>query len=106
MGGLDVTKAIAEYSVAFDILCQERHEEGAREYGAFTFIGNDVIRMMMEELADTANYCRMQFIKLMMLQHILEAQRASLGDVTEGDITIGLGSFKGVGETGWAETRG
>lgn len=102
----DITQAIAEYSTAFDILCQERHEAGAREYGAFTFVGNDVIRMMMEELADTSNYCRMQFIKLMMLQHILEAQREGLGDVTEGNITIGLGSFKGVGETGWVEDRG
>ena len=95
-------RAIQEYSEAFDKLCQERHDAGAAEYGQFTFLENDVVRMMMEELADTANYCRMQFIKLMMMQHILEEDLAQKGiGNDEGEITLGIKAFKGVGETGW-----
>jgi hypothetical protein len=94
---------IEVYSASFDKLCQERHEGGLAEYGAFTFMGNDVVRMMMEELADTANYCRMQFIKLMMLQHALEEQTESLGD-EEQNITIGLESFRGTKDVGWVKS--
>lgn len=100
----ELSQAINEFSERFDILCKERHEAGKAEYGAITFLGNDVVRMMMEELADTANYCRMQFIKLMMLQNMLEqdesVQKLAGGD---GELEIGIGkdSFKGVGETGW-----
>lgn len=91
---------INEITQQWDKLCLERHEAGAAEYGLFTFLGNDVIRMMAEELADTANYCRMQFIKIMLLGEYLA------GDLDErgitGAVTIGLTSFKGTGETGWS----
>lgn len=97
--------AIEEYSASFDKLTQERHIAGAKEYGVVTFLGNDVIRMMMEELADTSNYCRMQFIKLMMLQHMLEQDEMwATGHPKEGDgLEFGTdsGSFKGTGEVGW-----
>lgn len=101
-----VTK-IQEYSIAFDHLTAERHREGAEEYGQLTFLGNDVVRMMMEELADTANYCRYQFVKLMFLQEQLEKNPVignALSGGKEGDeiqINLGAQSFKGVGETGW-----
>jgi hypothetical protein len=97
---------INKFGAMFDVLCVERHEAGAKEYGALTFLGNDVIRMMMEELADTANYCRYQFVKLMFLQERLETMMSE--DPTgllaqDGELQMGLGaaSFKGVGETGW-----
>lgn len=93
-----VGQMLQEYSEKFDKLCQERHEAGAAEYGQFTFLGNDVVRMMAEELADTANYCRMQFIKLMFLQDALEEKLAETG--MPGEINMG-GDFKGVGEVGW-----
>lgn len=97
----ELTQLMQEYSDSFDKLCQKRHEAGAAEYGQMTFIGNDVVRMMMEELADTANYCRMQFIKLMFLQDVLVDQ---LGDrpfpTPEGDITVGSQSFRGT-KDGW-----
>lgn len=94
---------IAEYSEAFDKLAQERHIAGAKEYGVVTFLGNDVIRMMMEELADTANYCRMQFIKLMMLQHMLEQDPQVPIAVAENELGFGTAesAFKGAGEVGW-----
>lgn len=99
-----------ELSEQFDKLCQERHDAGAKEYGVFTFLENDVVRMMAEELADTANYCRMQFIKLMLLQNMLEGELAEkLGEGTEGvydaDIAIGIKSFKGTRDVGWGEKR-
>lgn len=86
---------MARLSDQFDQLCQDRHTTGAAEYGAFTFLSNDVTRMLAEELADTANYCRYQFIKIMMLQDILvqEAGQAATD--------MGMGTFNGAGEVGW-----
>lgn len=94
-----------EKAQAFDRLCAERHEAGAVEYGAFTFLENDVVRMMLEELADTANYCRMQAVKLMLLQEALEvevAEQFGSGEDVE-NIQIGVKAFKGVGEVGWGK---
>lgn len=94
-------EAIESTARVFDQLCQDRHELGAKEYGQFTFLENDVVRMMLEELADTVNYCRMQGIKLLLLQTMLEEELdQKLGKGGEEDITIGIKSFKGTGE-GW-----
>lgn len=93
-----ITQVMQEYSDFFDELCVKRHEAGAAEYGAFTFLGNDVIRMMAEELADTANYCRMQFIKLMFLQAALEEKLEKEGVQNN---TVQFQGFKGVGDVGW-----
>lgn len=91
-----------QFSNDFDLLCQKRHEEGAAEYGQFTFLENDVVRMMAEELADTANYCRMQFIKLLFLQEMLVAKLDEEGITGESDeISIGIESFKGTKDVGW-----
>jgi hypothetical protein len=87
-----------EYSDAFDTLTQERHLAGQKEYGTLTFLENDVIRMMAEELADTANYCRYQFIKLMMLQAILEEE---LEGRPIDDMAAKFNEWKGVGDVGW-----
>lgn len=95
-------KLIQQASEDYDKLCLERHEAGKAEYGAFTFLENDVVRMMMEELADTSNYCRMQYIKLMILQHILEEQLNDKSVTNEqGNITIGIQAFRGAGKVGW-----
>lgn len=96
---------IEQASAQFDQLCQERHEAGQQEYGQFTFLENDVTRMMMEELADTANYCRMQFIKLMLLQTQLEAELLEKFGSEDEDVKVNLGAqaFKGVGKVGWRQ---
>lgn len=91
-----LVRAIEAYSAAFDMLTQERHIAGAKEYGVVSFLGNDVIRMMMEELADTANYCRMQFIKLMLLQQMIEED-----DALPKQAGTNTDTFKGAGEVGW-----
>lgn len=89
----------------FDELCVERHRLGAEEYGTFTFLGNDVVRMMLEELADTSNYCRMQGIKLLLLQEVLEQQLdfdgiGNVNDEENQNLQIGFESFKGT-KDGW-----
>lgn len=101
MAEMDITDVIREASELFDKLAQERHEKGQEEYGKLTFLGNDVIPMMMEELADTANYARYQFIKLHILQAMLLAQIEGEPSNKPGVEQLGLGSFKGVGEVGW-----
>ena len=101
----ELLETMQDYSNAFDKLSQERHEAGAAEYGQLTFLENDVIRMMAEELADTANYCRMQFIKLMMINNMLVDKLAADG-ITEDDtnsIGVGVKAFKGTKDTGWGK---
>jgi hypothetical protein len=94
----DITEAINEASRIFDELCIARHEEGAEEYGAITFLENDVVRMMLEEMADTCNYLRYHAIKLMLLAQMVghefsEEEQASIG--------LGKGAFKGT-RKGWS----
>ncbi len=94
----DIAEYFTELSNEFDKLCQLRHQAGQAEYGAFTFLENDIVRMMAEELADTANYCRMQFIKLMILQNALvDKFQAENGEVR---IDMGAQAFKGT-KAGW-----
>jgi hypothetical protein len=101
----EIVQLMQEFSELFDKLCQERHKAGSEEYGAFTFLENDVVRMMAEELADVANYARMHFIKLMMLQGLLQEDVLDKLDTDADDnITIGLKAFRGVGETGWQKS--
>lgn len=102
-GAEELAAAFTHFSEEFASLREERHKAGAAEYGVFTFLGNDIIRMMAEELADTANYCEMQFIKLMMLQaHLTQELKDKIDD--DDQITIGLQAFKGTKE-GWDGTR-
>lgn len=99
----DFLEAVKEFSSTFDELCQARHNEGEEKYGSLTWLGNDVVRMMLEELADTVNYCRYQAIKLLLLQSHLEVELAdTFGDGDSIDeITIGVRAFKGTKDVGW-----
>jgi hypothetical protein len=99
---LEFVDLINKLGEDFDRLCQDRHRMGQKEYGEFTFLENDVVRMMVEELADTANYARMQAIKLMLLQGAVEQNLQAQGiGADEEEIKIGVKAFKGVGEVGW-----
>lgn len=91
----------------FENLCVERHVEGQEKYGKYTFLGNDVTRMMLEELADTANYCRYQAVKLMLLQEALESQIAGSGLIADGEeeITLGVKAFRGTKDVGWSDKK-
>lgn len=70
-------------------LCQDL-QDGKTGEEVFGFLEQDVIHLMMEELARTANLCREQFIKLAVLQDQLEDKLNTLGLADEqGDLQIG-----------------
>ena len=96
----ELDEVIATQAKAFNDLRVERHKKGEEKYGHLTFLGNDVIRMMLEELADLANYIEYEAAKLLFLQQALESDPRLGTLATGGQITIGLESFKGTGE-GW-----
>lgn len=100
----DVISYINSKAEDFDNLCVERHEAGAAEYGKVTFLENDVIRMMLEELADTTNYCRMQAIKLLILQERLEQEMTVKGMIKDDNVEVDIGfqAFKGT-KDGWKQ---
>jgi hypothetical protein len=52
----------------FDEFCQARHNQGAKEYGPTAFLGNSMFKMIAEEMADIANYCRYEYIKLRLME--------------------------------------
>jgi hypothetical protein len=97
----EVDNAVWDAVASFNALRMERHTTGEAKYGHNTFLGNDVIRMMLEEMADMANYIEYQAAKLMLLQQQLEKdpRLIALADGQQ-QITIGIEAFKGTG-AGW-----
>lgn len=87
---------VNEMFTLFNKLCTDRMETGRSEYGDLAFMANDVVRMMVEELADVANYSAMQAVKLMLMQRRL--QESLQPDQAE---EMGAQAFKGTGE-GWS----
>lgn len=43
-------------------------EMGADRYGPYKFLGTDTLQEAMDEVVDLANYARMTYIKLWLLQ--------------------------------------
>ena len=82
-----LTRLVAEGSELFDEMCQSRHDRGQQEYGTFTFLDRNVTEMAMEELADADNYLRYLFIKLHILNVVLDKELGA------NDIQIGAGAF-------------
>lgn len=93
---LDPTALINELSAEFDEMAVERHNFGRQKYGELTWLEKDIMQEAMYELLDMANYARYQYIKLRMLQMaIAEDPRLEKLEDADGNITIGVGSFKG-----------
>lgn len=67
---------INDLSIEFGNLCQQRHMDGAAKYGAFAFMGKDMIREAGEELADLANYARYAYIKLRLMELTITENQA------------------------------
>ena len=82
----------------FAELRRQRHLTGQTEYGEFTFLENDMIRMMLEELADAMNYMEMHAVKLMMLHEQME--QTTFAEHPTG-VEIVFQSFKGTKDVGW-----
>lgn len=66
---------IEEFSIEFDVMCNDRHVMGAEKYGPVNFMTVDSLQMAIEEVADLANYARYTFIKLRLLQHYMTQQQ-------------------------------
>lgn len=97
---LALKNALWDATNIFRDLRTARHTLGERKYGSMTFMENDVFRMLLEELADVANYVDYLAAKLILLQQYLEADPRLQQHIQQGNITIGLQSFKGTKE-GW-----
>lgn len=92
-----------EAEEALNKMLEERLKAGAEKYGEFAFMGNDVTRMFLEEIADGMNYLRMQFIKMYILQVWLE-HSGTLKQMEDNDLGIGVEAFKGTTE-GWGNQK-
>jgi len=63
---------LKEGNVAFEEECQARHKRGAEKYGPVKFLeeDNDLARMLMEELADAANYARYFYVRMYVISRL------------------------------------
>jgi hypothetical protein len=92
----EMTDLIAQLSVEFEQMSQERHNFGLGKYGEFSWLGKDMFEEAIFECVDAANYMRYQFIKLRLLQMAIASDpRVTKFADDGGEITIGVNSFKG-----------
>jgi hypothetical protein len=77
-------EVMQELSDEFNSLIFSRHVEGAEQYGEFQFLKNDMVRFIAEELADIANYCRYTYMKLRLMEKVLNASGTDLTDFLAG----------------------
>lgn len=63
---------------------------GAEKYGEFTWLSNDTLGMLMEELLDVVNYARYTFIRMYLLA---EGQGQILSTSKEHKIPFGKNAF-------------
>jgi hypothetical protein len=87
----NIEELFAQLSDKFFALRQQRMHL-IDEDATLDFLGEDVIAQMMNSLADLANMCDMQFIKLALLQDYLTSDLEKK-EVADGS-NIGLESFK------------
>lgn len=86
-------QTLNEFAQAFEVVRDGiRVEDGSKQL-AFAFLENDVITDMCETLARLANYCQDQFIKLMILQRVLEEELTTSLPNEGRDIITSLGKF-------------
>ena len=69
-GSLD--QKIQEYFREFEEECRKRMAMGAEQYGPTEFLNRNVLQMAMEELCDMANYAKMKYAKLSLLEEALQ----------------------------------
>jgi hypothetical protein len=76
----NTTKAdlIQNFSNEFEMSCKKRMREGAVEYGETAFLEANVIEMAKEEVLDLANYAKMLFIKIRLLEHELVTEAGKI----------------------------
>jgi len=76
------------YEISFEELAFDKFSE---TMPSFDFLEEDVVNSMCNLLVEIANQCKLQYIKLRLLQTAL----AESIEVEDGEVSIGLDSFKG-----------
>lgn len=74
------------YGISFDNLAFDRFKDSER----FDFLEEDVVERMCNLLVEISNQCKLQFLKLKILQDAL----AGSIEIKDGEVSIGLDSFK------------
>jgi len=67
-----VAQALAEADLSFVEEASRRLSDGAEKYGPAKFLEVDTLQEAMDEVLDLANYARMTYIKLFLLQESLK----------------------------------
>ena len=91
------------YNRDFFDLCEERHNQGAKEYGPLNFLDVDLIEFILEEVADIANYARFMYIRIKMLEEAarergINLSTTSTGEVPTDEVSFGSSSFVSQGK--------
>lgn len=75
-----------KYNSDFFDLCQQRHEQGAEEYGPLNFLQVDLPVYILEEIADIANYARFMYIRLRLFMEQAHESGVDLSAAFTGEI--------------------
>jgi hypothetical protein len=95
----DLKDLIEGYNDQFFAHCEQRHREGAKEYGDLAFLNNNMIEYILEEIVDLANYARFIYIKVKLMEEIaseggIDLTSGAVGDVlNEDDVSTMSSAF-------------
>ncbi len=99
MTDLVTTELLEKLNLEFFELCEQRHNQGADEYGPINFLSVNLPEFIYEELADFANYARFLYIRVRILEEVasergLDLSAALTGEVRDSDkVSFGASSF-------------
>lgn len=63
-----LAEIVEKLSAEFDQRVIQRHTDGAKKYGPFSFFNKDMFEEACQEVLDLANYARYSYIKLRLTQ--------------------------------------
>jgi hypothetical protein len=63
---------VERFGIEFDDACSDRMAYGKEKYGPGKFLVADTLQEAMFELMDLANYAKLTFIRIRLLQVLLE----------------------------------
>ena len=73
-------------NLQFFELCEQRHNQGAEEYGPLHFLDVDLPTFIYEEIADIANYARFLYIRVRLLEEIARERGLDLSTAFTGEV--------------------
>lgn len=82
-----LAKNVERFGIEFDNMCSDRMAYGKEKYGPGKFLMVDTMQEALYELMDLANYAKMTFIRVRLLQEQLE----EMANLSDKDFTQELG---------------